>query len=423
MTIFLLLLFYVLFPALIIYLTKKFPLADKLGAVAIAYGIGLVFGSIGILPARSEDYKILLGNDLMLPAAQALNLFEIGKITLNDLVRNKISSLQSTLNDISVIIAIPLLLFSLDLRKWFKMAGKTILSVFLALLSVIIVVYAGFFIFMDKIEDSSSVAGMLIGIYSGGTPNVAAIGKALNVDPTLFIVVNAYDIIIGAFCLFFLITIAQRVFLFFLPAFSKTDVTGNIFSTKKETSDIDDYSGMFKKDVVFDILKGLGLSIGVLAFSAFLGSLVPKESETTVIILSVTTLGLVLSLIPKINRLKKTFQTGMYLIIMFCMIIASMADLTNLFRIEYLEIFLYVFMVVFGSLFVHVLLSMIFKIDADTVIITSTAMVYSPPFVPVVAGALKNKEVIISGVTAGMAGYVLGNFLGIFTGDFLAGFL
>jgi uncharacterized membrane protein len=108
---------------------------------------------------------------------------------------------------------------------------------------------------------------------------------------------------------------------------------------------------------------------------------------------------------------------------MFCLIIASMADLTNLFRIEYLEIFLYVFMVVFGSLFVHVLLPMIFKIDADTVIITSTAMVYSPPFVPVVAGALKNKEVIISGVTAGMAGYVLGNFLGIFTGDFLAGFL
>lgn len=423
MTIFLLVLFYLLFPALIIYLTQNFSLVDKIGAVAIAYGTGLIFGSIGILPERSEDFKILLGSDFMLPADQAMKLYETGKITLNDLLRNKISSLQSTLNDISVIIAIPLLLFSLDLRKWFKMAGKTILSVFLALLSVIIVVYAGFFIFKDKIDDPSSVAGMLVGIYSGGTPNVAAIGKALNVAPTLFVIVNAYDIIIGAFCLLFLITIAQRVFLFFLPAFRKADNPTGSISTKRETSDIDDYSGMFKKDAIFDILKGLGLSIGVLAVSAFLGSLVPKENETTVIILSVTSLGLALSLIPKVNRLKKTFQSGMYLIIMFCLIIASMADLTNLFRIEYLEIFLYVFMVVFGSLFVHVLLSMIFKIDADTVIITSTAMVYSPPFVPVVAGALKNKEVIISGVTAGMAGYVLGNFLGIFTGDFLAGFL
>jgi len=394
-----------------------------LGSVAIAYGLGLFFGSIGILPARSEGFEVLLGTNFMLPAEQAQSLFESGKITFDDLVRNKISALQSTLNDISVIIAIPLLLFSLNLRKWLKMAGKTLISIVLALLSVIIVVYAGFFIFKDKIIGPSDVAGMLIGIYSGGTPNVAAIAKALEVDPTLFMVVNAYDIIIGAFCLFFLITIAQRVFLFFLPPFKKDKNHGHDIDTKSQTDDIDDYSGMFNKVALLNILAGLGLSALVLGISVFLGSLVSKENETTMIILSVTSLGLAFSLIPWVNRLRKTFQTGMYLIVMFCLIIASMADLTTLFRIEYLELFFYVFMAVFGSLFVHVLLSMIFKIDADTVIITSTAMVYSPPFVPVVAGALKNKEVIITGVTSGMAGYVLGNFLGVFTGDFLSGFL
>ncbi len=423
MTLFLLLLFYILVPAFIIYLTQKFPLVNKLGSVAIAYGMGLFIGSIGIFPARSEGFEVLLGTSFILPAEQAQSLFESGKITLNDLIRNRISSMQTTLSDLSVIIAIPLLLFSLDLRKWLKMAGKTIISVVLALISVLIVIYAGFFIFKDKIIDPSDVAGMLIGIYSGGTPNVAAIAKALEVDPTLFVVVNAYDIIIGAFCLFFLITIAQRVFLFFLPAFKKKSELDQSIDVKDQTDDIDDYSGMFSKDAILNILAGLGLSVLVVGISVFLGSLVSKENETTMIILSVTTLGLAFSLIPRVNRIKKTFQAGMYLIVMFCLIIASMADLTTLFRIEYLELFLYVFMAVFGSLFVHVLLSMIFKIDADTVIITSTAMVYSPPFVPVVAGALKNKEVIITGVTAGMAGYVLGNFLGVFTGDFLAGFL
>ncbi len=423
MTLFLLLLFYILVPAFIIYLTQKFPLVNKLGSVAIAYGMGLFIGSIGIFPARSEGFEVLLGTSFILPAEQAQSLFESGKITLNDLIRNRISSMQTTLSDLSVIIAIPLLLFSLDLRKWLKMAGKTIISVVLALISVLIVIYAGFFIFKDKIIDPSDVAGMLIGIYSGGTPNVAAIAKALEVDPTLFVVVNAYDIIIGAFCLFFLITIAQRVFLFFLPAFKKKSELDQSIDVKDQTDDIDDYSGMFSKDAILNILAGLGLSVLVVGISVFLGSLVSKENETTMIILSVTTLGLAFSLIPRVNRIKKTFQAGMYLIVMFCLIIASMADLTTLFRIEYLELFLYVFMAVFGSLFVHVLLSMIFKIDADTVIITSTAMVYSPPFVPVVAGALKNKEVIITGVTAGMAGYVLGNFLGVFTGDFLSGFL
>ena len=47
---------------------------------------------------------------------------------------------------------------------------------------------------------------------------------------------------------------------------------------------------------------------------------------------------------------------------------------------------------------IHVGLSKIFKVDADTTIIAITALTYSPPFVPTVAGAIKNKNVIISGL-------------------------
>lgn len=71
-------------------------------------------------------------------------------------------------------------------------------------------------------------------------------------------------------------------------------------------------------------------------------------------------------------------------------------------------------MAVFGTLFLHVLFSKLFHIDADTVIITSTALICSPPFVPVVAGALKNREVIVSGLTVGIIGYAIGNYLGYF---------
>jgi uncharacterized membrane protein len=59
-------------------------------------------------------------------------------------------------------------------------------------------------------------------------------------------------------------------------------------------------------------------------------------------------------------------------------------------------------------------LAALFKIDADNVIIVSTALTCSPPFVPVVAGALKNKEIIISGITVGIIGYAIGNYLGVF---------
>ena len=56
----------------------------------------------------------------------------------------------------------------------------------------------------------------------------------------------------------------------------------------------------------------------------------------------------------------------------------------------------------------------VIKIDADTVIISGSALICSPPFVPVVAAALKNKEIILTGMIVGVAGYAIGNYLGIF---------
>ena len=112
----------------------------------------------------------------------------------------------------------------------------------------------------------------------------------------------------------------------------------------------------------------------------------------------------------------------MYLIIVFSMAVASMADIKNLANISS-ELFLYVLLAVWGSLIIHILLSMIFKIDTDTVIITSTALAFSPPFVPVVAGALKNKDVIITGLTVGIIGYAIGNYMGISLAYLLRGFM
>ena len=111
----------------------------------------------------------------------------------------------------------------------------------------------------------------------------------------------------------------------------------------------------------------------------------------------------------------------MYFIIVFCLIVSSMADLRGMFQVDALNLFLFVAMAVFGSMIVHVFLSWIFKVDSDTTIITITALTYSPPFVPVVAGALKNKEVIISGLTVGILGYAFGNYLGVFIAYFLKG--
>ena len=103
----------------------------------------------------------------------------------------------------------------------------------------------------------------------------------------------------------------------------------------------------------------------------------------------------------------------MYLIMIFCLVIASRADLRNIDFVA-LMIAAYVALVVFGSMFIQALLSWIFKIDADTCLITSTAMICNPAIVPVVAGAIKNREIVFSGISVGIIGLAMGNYLGIF---------
>ena len=90
-----------------------------------------------------------------------------------------------------------------------------------------------------------------------------------------------------------------------------------------------------------------------------------------------------------------------------------MANLKELFTRVNWTILVFVIFCIFGSLLLHALLCRIFKIDTDTMIITSTSAICSPPFVPVVANALKNREIILSGLYTGIIGYAIGNYLGI----------
>lgn len=324
---------------------------------------------------------------------------------------------------VAIPIALPLLLFSLDIKRWLKLAKEALLSLILGISSLLIVLVAGFFLFGDKISESWKVAGMLCGVYTGGTPNLAAIGTALEVTPNTFILTNTYDMVLGSLCLLFFLTGAQKVFNLILPHFRESHKHIKLKQIIEESEGVDNYLGMLTKKGLIQLTKALGLSILILGVSFAISLLVPKTSQTMVIILSITTLGLTLGTIKAISSIEKTFQLGMYFIIVFSLVIASMGNLHSMFQIDFLHLFLYVAFAIFGSIVVHVFLSYMFKVDSDTTIITMVALTFSPPFVPVVAAALKNKEIIITGITSGIIGYAFGNYLGVGLAYFLKGFL
>jgi uncharacterized membrane protein len=417
----LLILLYFTFPLVIIFICKKWTLARKLGSIALAYGFGIVLGTSGILPPGSDGYHLALQGRASIPRSEIEQLLEAGKVTQDDTFVNSIASAQDMMISLIVPLAFPLLLFSLNIRRWLKFAKEGFISMILALISVVVIVVTGFLLFRNSVPECWKVGGMLVGVYSGGTPNLVALKLALDVEPGMFLMTSTYDMLVGAATIIFFITIGPRFFRAILPPFRHIESDADAVALVAEAESFEDFSGMFRRGVFLPLLGALGVTLIIFIVSFGISLMLPMFPQMVVVILSITTLGILASLVQRINRIKKTFQLGMYFILVFSFAVASMADLENVLNIGFLGLFLYITWAYFGSLLLHLILSKIFRVDADNFLITTTAFVFSPPFVPVVAGALKNKDVIITGITVGIIGYVIGNYLGVMLGYFLKG--
>jgi uncharacterized membrane protein len=90
---------------------------------------------------------------------------------------------------------------------------------------------------------------------------------------------------------------------------------------------------------------------------------------------------------------------------------------TNIFTNIDIGLVSYISFILVGSLLLQAALCKIFDIDTDTFLITSSAAIMSVPFIPVIAGALKNREILLPGFAVAIIGYAVGNYLGIFVAN------
>nr|WP_321450994.1 DUF819 family protein [uncultured Carboxylicivirga sp.] len=373
-----LLVLYILLPALAIYLCNKYDFLNRVGTVVLCYVMGLILGPLG---ASDETFY----------------------------------QLQDIIMQVTVPLAIPLLLFTSNVKGWKKLAVKPFYSLLFSLAAVLIAVVSGFFLFHgDDLPEFDKVGGMLVGIYSGGTPNLASLKLLLNVKEETYLAIHSYDMAIGAVYLFVLMGLGRKLFGLFLPSYEYQ----NIKSTEQiqEASLGEILKNRSKRNRLFYVVL---IAIGLIAVSGCVMMLVPESIQMVVFIFLITALGIVGSSFKNIQSTEGTFDVGMYLILIFSIVVASKVSVGNFTNINPI-IFGYITFVVFTGLILHVVLARFKKIDADTVIVTSAALICSPPFVPVVAGSLNNREIIVPGLTIGLIGYALGNYLGYAMAMFLS---
>lgn len=373
---------YVLVPVVIIELFKRYTWMQKIGTVVAAYAVGILFALTGFVHFEA--------------GTEAAVTF---------------SKLQSTIMSVAVPIAIPLMLFNCDFRLWTKALPKTIWSLVGGIIAVLVAVVSGYFIFRTpEIPAFNKVAAMMTGIYTGGTMNFNALGASLGVDKTLMAIVLAFEMVFTTPYIFFIIGGGYKVFRKILPY---QDITRRGRTDENvATKDVENYRGMLDKSNIGGMFIGLGLSILFLAIGAGLALLLTGTLNELVVILTITTLAIIASFFKKVRELPKTFELGMFFILIFSVIVASLFDIHSV-NGGSLMIGLFVLWVMVIAAGLHLLFCRIAHVSGDLFCVSQIALLCSPPFVPPVVGAMQNKKVLISGIVIGLVGYAVGTYLGV----------
>ena len=374
------LLYLFVIPLLVLLAAQRWPVIQKISPMVILYVIGLLVGNIGHLGESSVQ-------------------------------------MCSTVSNIVVLIAIPLMLLGCDFRMW---SAKAMLKTFATgLCSILFVTVAGFFLFrgMASASDISSsdfakVAAVMTGIYTGGIPNLAPIAKSVDLPDNLFLLVSGYDLVVTALYLVIVVFFGKGLVRLFFPSNRKQPNTEPV----EDAIPSDDAVSTGKKSfwhIAGNRLLGILVSIAIVAISYGISKIIPLENSVAVIVITITTISILLSFWKPVRRLEGTFDVGLYFVYVFCLAVATMVNIHDLEFSRYLFILYYVAFAVFGSLLIQILLSRIFKVDGNLVLASSIALINSPPFVPMVAAVLKDRNVILPGIAVGLLGYAVGNYLGI----------
>lgn len=375
------LLFFLATPALVLWICRRVTILGKIGPIMVLYALGMVVGNLFTLPAEM----------LML---------------------------QELLPNVMVPLAIPMMLFGCSFsRSELALQIKVCVSGFL---SVVVAVVCGYLLFGCKVPEGAEVGGIISGMYTGGTINAAALQTIFKIDSFTFTLVNSYDIVISFLYFIFLFSCGIRLFRRMFG--EKTNRAEGAEMTDIAVADEkkNPYSDLFTRSGLRELGAILGVTIGVVAVSGGVAFLMPEGWFMVVFILMLTTLGVILSFVKRIRAMERSYDIGMYLIYIFSLAIASMADFSKLDLAQGVNLVLYMLFAVFVSLFIHAILCRLLKVDADSMTITSVAFINSPPFVPMVAAVMQNRKALITGLGAGIVGYALGNHLGVIVAQLLS---
>ncbi len=357
--------------ALGIYLEKRYAWAKRVSALVLVLLFGILLSNIGLIPTESAVYD--------------------------------------TVWDYLVPLALPMLLFHVDLKKIGHEAGALLVAFLISALGTIVGGFVSTLIFRRWISELSGLAAMMTGTYIGGSVNFMALADTFGVSADLVSAATIADNLNMAIYFFILLSIP---------------VKNRIASQSKDVE-----KKSLEPMTAHNLSMSLAAAFVIVAISIGLASIfdgiIPSGNLAIDIVkgllgsryLWITTVAVfAATAFPGFfAKLTVGQAMGTYIIYCFMFVIGAPASVSLIIKKSPVLLIFAMVIVAFNMLFTFTI-GNLFGLGRDLLIIASNAAIGGPTTAASMCIAKGWDDLVGPALLVGSLGYVLGNYAGILVG-------
>ena len=377
---------------LAIILEQKTRIGSKITGCVMALIGAMVLSNLGIIPLESAAYDFVW--DYIIP------------------------------------LSIPMLLFNADVRKIGRESGRLLIIYLISGIGTIAGGIVAYNLLKGAFADLGQALPMMIGTYTGGSVNLAAMADVYHVNGDLVSSSVVADNLLMA--LYFFALIAAAGSKFFLKRYRHPLI--DELESGSDSGKAEGASTFWKaKEVSLkDIALCIALSLVIVAISVkisgVLGEAIPTSNFVLTLVngllgnqyLIITTLTmLVATAFPRqVGNIPGAQEIGTYLIHIFFAVIGVPASIYLIVTKAPL-LLLFCAMIVLMNMIFSFVFGRLFRFNLEEIIIASNANIGGPTTAAAMAIAKGWNALIVPAILVGTLGYVLGNYYGVFAGTFI----
>ncbi len=380
----------VIFSSLSIYLELKYKWAAKVSGAIIALILALLLSNFKVIPTESVVYDQVWG--FVIP------------------------------------LALPLLLFQIDIKAIWKESGRLLGIFLLSSVGTVAGTFVAFFLLKEHIPHLDKLSAMMSASYIGGGVNFAAMALKFNPPKDVISAAVVADNLMTA--LFILTLMAIPTVRFFRKKYS----TPHIDEVEvKLIAGQEDYFSR-KEISLLDIALNFGAAFFIVAvsfkLSAFMTNILPEaggnilyEMFTGIVtdkylILTTFTFALLLSFPKFFKQLNGSNEFGTFLIYLFFFVLGIPASIPLIIQTAPL-LLLFVFIIAMLNLVISLIAGRLIGADLEEILLASNANIGGPTTAAALAIAKGWHKLIGPILVVGTLGYIIGNYIGTAIGIFL----